>query len=301
MNNKKHKKPVLIILGFYVLITMSIVLLNTSASPDGSVLGCHPEGYTISVNVSEIEVDPSSNYIVEVTGTGESVVIDVYVGALDNNEFTISPSNIIADNSPDDLEPAANSIRVDLNITVPSQSGIYTLRILARGALDGEDTGIDVADVDITVGIVLIPETPPLTLFFNHSNYYIGLVIVILLVIGLIVFQINNSNKREKKSESKLHGIFFTGAFALTTISTFLILTETMNFTFGPIELPIISYIGQLSHIILGSIGYIAGIITVMGTFTNVPASKMKIVVYIMVVAWTFNFFYGIIVPTPGG
>ena len=298
MKNKKYKKLVLIILGFYVIMTMSIALLNTNAYPNESVLGCHPEGYTISVDVSEIEAEVSSNQIVEVTGTGESVVIDVYVGALDNDEFIISPSNIIVDNSPDDLEPAANSIRVELNITVPSDSGIYTLQILSRGALDGENTGIDVADVRITVGTVTIPPIPPLALFFNHSNYYIGLVVVILLVIGLIVFQIN---VRKEVNKSKLHGIFMTAAFALTTINIYLILTETMNFTFGPIEIPIINYIGQLSHIILGSVGYITGIIVVIGTFTNVPASKMKIAVYIMTLAWTFNFFYGIFVPIPGG
>ncbi len=61
-------------------------------------------------------------------------------------------------------------------------------------------------------------------------------------------------------------------------------------------ELPIFNYIGQLSHIIMGSIGYIAGIVAVIGTFTNVPIIKMKIPVYIMFSAWTFNFFYGIFV-----
>ena len=297
MNNKKHKKPVLIIFGFYVIITMSIALLNTSAYPDESVLGCHPEGYTISVDVSEIEVEVSGNYIVEVTGTGESVMIDVYVGALDNNKFNVSPSNIIADNSPNDLEPASNSIRVELNITVPSQSGIYTLRIIARGGLEGEDTGLDVADVDITVGTVIIPGTSPLALFFNHSNYYIGIANVILLVFGLIIFQMNV----KKKSESKVYGIFLTGAFALTTINAFLILSETMNFAFGSIELPILNYISQLSHIILGSIGYIAGIITVIGTYTKVPATKMKLSVYIMFLAWTINLSLGIFVLIPGG
>ena len=300
MNNKKHKKPVLIILGFYVLITMSIVLLNTSAYPDESTLGCHPGGYTISTNVSEIEADVSSNHIVEVTATGVSVVVDIYAGALDNDVFVILPSNVIADDSPgEDLDSEPNSIRVELNITMPSQSGIYTLRILARApVLDGEDTGITLVDIEVTVGIVTIPPTPPLALFFNHSNYYIGLVVVILLVIGLIVFQIN---MKKEKSESKLHGILMAAAFALTTINIFLILEETMNITFGLIEIPIINYLGQLGHIILGSVGYIAGIGGVIGTFTNVPISKMKIPVYVMFLAWTLNFFYGIFILTLGG
>ncbi len=298
MKNRKYKKLVLIILGFIAILTMSIALLNTSAYPDVETLGCHPEGYTISANVSEIEAEASNNYTLEVTATGENVVIDVFVGAFDNNEFIISPSNIIADNSPDDLEPAANSIRVELNITMPSQDDIYTLRILARAStLDGVDTGLAVIDIIVTVGTVIIPAIPPLALFFNHNNYYIGFVVVILLVIGLIIFQINVKRKRE----SKLHGIFMISAFALTTINAFLIMKDTMNITFGIIELPIINYIGQLSHIILGSVGYIAGIIAVIGIFSNVPISKMKLAVYIMFLAWTFNFFYGIFVPIPGG
>jgi len=304
MKNKKNKKLVLIIFGFFMIITMSIALLNTRAQPDRGTLGdCHPKGYTISVDVSEIEAEVSSNYTVKVTGTGESVVIDVIEGVFNNDDFTISPNNIIADNSPNDDDPAEDSIKVTLNITMPSQSGIYTLRILARGDMDGEDTPIDVADVKVTVGTVIIPATPPLALFFNHNNYYIGLVVVILLVIGLILFQINVKTKRdvEKKSESKIHGIFMTSAFALTTINAFLILNEAMNITFGSTVLPIINYISQLSHIILGSIGYIAGIVAVIGTFTNVPISKMKIAVYIMFSAWTFNFFYGIFVSILGG
>ena len=305
MKSKNNKKLVLIIFGFFVIITMSIALLNARAHPNRDVLGCHPEGYTISADVSEIEAEVSGNYTVEVIGTGTSVVIDVYAGAKHNDLFNILPGNIIADNSPDDLNPAVNSIRVNLNITAPSQDGIYTLRILARSpTLDGEDTAIDVVDIEVTVGTVIIPPTPPLQLFFSHSNYYIGLTVVILLVIGLIVFQVNMKKRSdvEKISEPKLQGIFMTSAFALTTLSAFLILNEAMNVTFGITELPIINFISQLIHIILGSIGYIAGIVAVMGTFTNVPISKMKIPVYIMFSAWTFNFFYGIfVVPILGG
>lgn len=303
MKNKNQTKTVFVLVCFFVLTTF-IIAFNSTAHPDRDALGCHPGGYTISADVSEIEAEVSGNYTVEVIGTGTSVVIDVYAGAKDNDLFNILPSNIIADNSPDDLNPAVNSIRVNLNITVPSQDGIYTLRILARSPLlDGEDTAINVVDIEVTVGTVIIPPTPPLALFFSHSNYYIGLVVVLLLVIGLIVFQVNMKKRSdiEEKSESKLHGIFMASAFTLTTINAFLILNEAMNITFGSTELPIINYISQLSHIILGSIGYIAGIVAVIGTFKNVPISKMKIPVYIMFSAWTFNFIYGIFVSILGG
>ena len=304
MKSKNHKKPLFFVVGFLLLTTV-VIVLNARAQPDRDVLGCHDEGYTISVDVSEIEIEASGNYTMEVIGTGTDIVIDVYAGAKHNDLFNILPNNIIADNSPDDLNPAVNSIRVNLNITVPSEEGIYVLRILARAPLlDGEDTALNVADVIVSVGTVIIPPTPPLLLFFSHSNYYIGLTVVILLVVGLIVFQVNMKKRSdvEKISEPKLQGIFMTSAFALTTINAFLILNEAMNVTFGSTELPIINFISQLSHIILGSIGYIAGIVAVMGTFTNVPISKMKIPVYIMFSAWTFNFFYGIfVVPILGG
>jgi len=117
------------------------------------------------------------------------------------------------------------------------------------------------------------------------------------LVIGLVVFQLNV----KRKSESKIHGISMAAALTLTTINVFLILSETMGFAFGSVELPILNYIGQLSHIIMGSIGYIAGIVAVIGTFKNVPISKMKLSVYIMFLAWTFNFFFGIFVLNLGG
>jgi len=298
MKSKNNKKTVLFIFGFFVIITMSIALLNTKAQPNKTTLGCHPEGYTISVNATQIEGEISSNHIIEVTGTGANIVVDVYAGALSNDEFIISPSNIIADNSPNDNDPAANSISVTLNITIPSQPGAYTLRILTRSStLDGEDTAISVADIAVTVGTFVIPPTPPLELFFNHNNYYIGLVTVILLVIGLVVFQLNV----KRKSESKIHGISMAAALTLTTINVFLIMSEALNFAFGSAELPIFSYIGQLSHIILGSVGYIAGIVVVVGTFTKVPISKMKISVYIMFLAWTFNFLFGIFVLNLGG
>ena len=297
MKSKNHRKPLFFVVGF-LLITVVAMVLNTKAYPEEPTLGCHPGGYTISADVSEIDAEISGNYTVEIIGTGTGVVIDVYAGAKNNELFNILPNTIIADNSPDDLNPANNSIRVNLNITVPSQEGIYTLRILARGPLltDG-NTALNIVDIKVTVGTVIIPPTPPLALFFNHSNYYIGSVVVILLVIGLIMFQINV----KKRSESKLHGISITAAFALTTINVFLILNEALNVTLGSIELPIFNYIGQLGHIIVGSIGYIAGITAVIGTFTNVPISKMKISVYIMFLAWTFNFFFGIFMLNLGG
>ena len=113
MKSKNHKKPLFFVVGFLLITTVAIVL-NARAHPNRDVLGCHAEGYNISVNASEIEVEASGNYTMEVIGTGTDIVIDVYAGAKHNDLFNILPNNIIADNSPDDLNPAVNSIRVNL-------------------------------------------------------------------------------------------------------------------------------------------------------------------------------------------
>jgi hypothetical protein len=70
----------------------------------------------------------------------------------------------------------------------------------------------------------------------------------------------------------------------------FLILDDTVTNGLG---------VNQLIHFSLGSIGYLAGILAVFGTYTNVPKQKMKLGVYIMLLGWLFNFLFGIFIPTP--
>jgi len=112
---------------------------------------------------------------------------------------------------------------------------------------------------------------------------------------GTIVFQINVS----KKLDSKFHGVFMTIAFIFITVNVFLILNDTMYITNNPILLTSNQYIGQLNNIILGSVGYLAGIVVVFGTYTNVPGSKMKFAVYTMLLGWSLNLFIGFIMPAP--
>ena len=103
-----------------------------------------------------------------------------------------------------------------------------------------------------------------------------------------------------RKRESKTHGFFLIIALVLTTVNVFLILNDIIDFTFKPIEVTNNQIIDQLVHIILGSVGYITGIIVVFGTFTNVPGSKMKLFTYVMLFTWTFNFLFEIFMPTGG-
>lgn len=288
MTSKSHKKTQLLVFAL-IVITTFVLVLNSNAYPSAKILGCHPGGYTITCDVSEIKAEASDSYIVEVTGTGIGVVIDVYTGALDNDEFTITPNYVIADGSADDLDPTANSIRVELNITMPSQSGIYTLRILSRAStLSGVSTALAEFDIEVTIGIVT---KSALEIFFDHSNFYLGGLALAFMGIGAIIFLLKNKRHEFTKS----HGIFMTTALMLMTVNVFLILNDTMDFALGSMDLTNSQDIGQLSHIVLGSIGYIAGIIVVIGTYTNVPANKLKLAVFIMFLGWTFNFLYGTI------
>ncbi|HDZ18471.1 MAG TPA: hypothetical protein ENH75_09285 [archaeon] len=285
IKSKNHKKALYFMVSVIVIITITISL-NSKAYPDENTLGCHPGGYTISVNTSTIETELSSSYILEVIGTGQGVVIDVYAGVKHNDLFTILPSNIIIDNSPDDLNPAANSIRVNLNITVPSQEGIFTLRILSRAStFAGEDTGLTLVDVKVMVGEVTVTKTP-LTIFIENYNIYFSGIALIFMGIGTIIFQINLN----RKEESKAHGIFMTIGFILITVNMFLILDDTVINGLG---------VNQLIHFSLGSVGYMAGILAVFGTYTHVPRQKMKLAIYLMLLGWSFNFLFGIFVPTP--
>lgn len=283
MKSKNHTKSLLIVLGFFMIVTI-VTSLNTKAYPNENTLGCHPGGYTISVNDSTIETNISSSYILEVIGTGQGVVIDVYAGVKNNDLFTILPSNIIIDNSPDDLNPSANSIRVNLNITVPSQKGIFTLRILSRApTFTGENTGLDLVDVQVTVGGATVIKTP-IVLFLENYNIYLGGVALIFMSIGTIIFTINLN----RKNESKSHGIFVAIGFILTTVNMFLILDDTVINGLS---------VNQLIHFSLGSVGYLAGILAVFGTYTNVPKQKMKLGIYIMLLGWLFNFLFGFFIP----
>lgn len=296
--NIHQKKSILIIICFFVIST-ALVALNTQADPDypdETDVSCHSQGeeYTIFVDEEylDFEAETSSNITLEVNGTGENVVIDVYPEALDNELFIILPSVEIADNSEYDLDNATDSIRVVLTITVPSEIGIYKLRILSRSpTLDGVSTALAVVDIQITVGEVI---KGPLELFFDHNNIYLGGISLIITFIGVIIFQINV----KRKQESKIHGIFIATGLVLTSINIFLILDIAMDFTFNPIDLTIPLNLGQLNHIILGLIGYIAGIIVVFGTFTNAQGIKLTKFVYTMLITWILNFFYGIFIMT---
>ncbi|UCC18195.1 MAG: hypothetical protein JSV62_08745 [Promethearchaeota archaeon] len=368
MKNKRQMKRRLFIVGFFLFI-MLIFAKNISTTEDAATLGCHPGGYTITADASQIQAGEGESYSLEVTATGPDVVVDIYPGAMDNDLFVVSPANIVEDNSADDTDPAEDSITVVFEIQMPSTSGQYILRILSRGpTLDGGNTALMNLDIEVTIGVVV---RTPIELFFDHTEMYIGISIIIFLFIGLVVFQSNVNRKNEFNrlyqqkqmskevvknlktitsnftsklsnilhnlevkqeelpeieteteteflkdyiqrgmniSEPKTHGIYIAIAFILMTINLFLIMTNTMDFILGYPErivsrefLDIANFqdFNIIIHIVLGSVGYVAGIIVLSGTYTGVPGQKLKIPIYLMFISWTFNLLYGILVLIP--
>jgi len=368
MKNKKQMKRRLFLIGLF-LLTMLAFAKNIATTEDAASLGCHPGGYTISADTTSIQAAEGEIYVIQVTATGPGVVVDIYTGALDNDLFTVSPTNVVEDNSAYDTDPAADAITVEFEITMPSSSGEYTLRILSRApTLDGVNTALMNLDIDITIGTVV---RTPFELFFDHTEMYIGIAIIVFLFIGVVVFQSNVNRKKEfnrlyqqkklstetfqylKKvtadfktklgsvlqkfevkeeelpkieteeepeflkdfiqrgmniSEPKTHGIYLAIAFILMTINLFLIITTTMDFIFtlpesiasrGFLDVANFLDLNTVIHIVLGSVGYIAGIIAITGTYTGVPGQKLKLPIYIMFISWTFNLLYGILVLIP--
>ncbi|UCC19653.1 MAG: hypothetical protein JSV62_16390 [Promethearchaeota archaeon] len=368
MKNKRQLKRRFFLVGLFLFI-MLIFAKNISTTEDAATLGCHPGGYTITADVSQIQIGEEETYSLEVTATGPDVVVDIYAGAMDNDLFVISPGNIVEDNSADDTDPADDSITVTFEIQMPSTSGEYILRILSRGpTLDGVNTALMNLDIQVTIGTVV---RTPFELFFDHSEMYIGIAVIIFLFIGLVVFQSNvnrngefnrlfqqkqlskeivqnlksitaNFNNRLANilqklditqeelpnietvteseflkdyiprgmniSEPKTHGVYIGIAFILMTINIFLIITNTIDFIVGyPASLASRAFLDLANfqdfniiiHIVLGSIGYVAGIIVLSGTYTGVPGQKLKIPIYIMFISWTFNLLYGILVMIP--
>ncbi len=393
MKNKNNKITRLFLIGLIIISINLVLVSNSSATEDTDELGCHPGGYEISADVSEIQAEPLSSYTLEVEGTGEDVVIDVFEGAMDNDVFTISPSNIIEDNSKYDLDSDTDSVRVELEIEMPEKPGVYTLRILSRGPdLKGKNSPLKELDIEVTVG-----RKSPLEQLFDHNNYYLAGLGLLFMLPGLAIFQISVSRKNESKKstqkrdpserftspikdnldikedpkkdihrptshiemkqrtyqiqaikenssniegslslvmenpglisreremqlfenkikrnmikdEPKTFGIFLAVGLLLLIINVFLIVGTALDLIFAMemetlesrelLDVENFQDLGLLIHIILGSIGLFMGIIVVFGTFSNVPRDKLKLPVYIMALALTFNFLYGIFIFT---
>ncbi len=300
-----NKKTIGLFAIIISLAIISVLIYGTGKPSYGSEFSsCHRTPSDISIEIigsEDISANTSSHVIFTVTATGANLIIQLIPGMYDNDLFVILPTtDKISDNSPYDQDKInPDVITVLFNVTTPATDGIYTLFILAaEDPFDAAEDPFTYLSVYINVGGISEPSTniTPFELFLDNYNLYLGGFTVLFLAIGTILFQINLS----KKKESKIPGIFMVIAFAVITINIFLIINDAMDFTFKPNELSVSQNMDQLIHIILGSVGYMTGIVAVFGTFTNVPGAKIKLVLYVMLFAWIFNFLFEIFMPTGG-
>lgn len=298
------KKSIVLITCIIGLTFISVLIYGTGKPGYGIDFSyCHWTPPDISIEIvasEEISANTSSHVIFTVIATGANLFIQSIPDIFDNDLFVILPTiDKISDNSIYDLNSSLNAITVDFNVTTPATVGNYTIFIIAAEEPFGQ---LDFAYASIYINVGGFSEPPlsteitPIVLFLDNYNFYLGGFTLLFMFIGTIIFQINMSRKRE----SKTHGFFLIIALVLTTVNVFLILNDIIDFTFKPIEVTNNQIIDQLVHIILGSVGYITGIIVVFGTFTNVPGSKMKLFTYVMLFTWTFNFLFEIFMPTGG-
>lgn len=127
-----------IIFGILLAVALSLFLtvpLYASPSRDDDCLSCHTgNGITISSNATgTLKANASSflNIQVAAEGNGESLTIK-WPSSL-NPSFTFLPSTV-ADNGPNDRDPAANKVNATFKVNTPISSGEYSIRVLAADA-----------------------------------------------------------------------------------------------------------------------------------------------------------------------
>jgi PKD repeat protein len=127
-----------IVLGIILAVTLSLFLsapLYASPSRDDDCLSCHTgNGITINSNATgSLKANASSFFNIQVIaeGNGESLTIK-WPSSL-NPSFTFLPSTV-ADNGPNDGNPAANKVNATFKVNTPFNSGEYSIRVLAADA-----------------------------------------------------------------------------------------------------------------------------------------------------------------------
>jgi len=253
---------------------------------------CHsPVGYTIGTNVvGDIQTTNSSIVVVNITATGTNLFVQAIPGAEDNNLFAFIPTtNRINESSIYDLDPSANSIEVQFNVTTPAVEGYYTIFIIAGDDATGSEINYAIQLININVGGVEPPVEDPIAKFFSdifdHLGIYLGLPALILLSLGTVLVLVNENKF------VKLHGILAGGSWILTLT----------NMITGIVRIPVITWFGtaydpiiHYPHIILGMVGLITGLISML---FGIAAERKpaRLTGYITLICWWAAFILGYI------
>ncbi len=324
------------ILSISIILALFSMSAVASPDEGADCNSCHDEGdYEISADKTTINAPTSTEITITIKASGDDLIVEAPEDARDNDKFDFD-EDIIEDNDANDEDSDSDEIEYEFEIMTPNKEGEYILLIISRESEDsGRDTPLEDIEIEVNVGrktplelffdhnnyylggLTLIFMSFGLIVFHtgvNRKNEYKKSVQKKNLSESLV-----QDNKEEKSTDieekkdiglfqDKTRGFFIAIALILVTVNTFLIINTSITFTYGLIEsiilmesrelsdLSNLQDLSQLILIILGSIGYIAGIIVVFGTFTNVPGHRLKLPKYIMSLVWIFNFLYGIFI-----
>lgn len=288
------KKKALIIFLTIICLMFAIIAFYGTARPGygDNHSDCHSSaGYTIGTNViGDIQATNSSNVVFNITATGTNLFVQAMQGfpnIEDNNLFVILPTtNRINESSIYDLDPTANSIIVEFNITTPAADGYYTIFIIAGNDATGSAINFVIQRININVGDVEVPVEDPLVkifeAIFDHLGFYLGLSALILLSLGTVLVLVNESKF------VKLHGILAGGSWILTVVNVVAgIATIPVNQWFD-VYPPIYHY----PHIFLGTVGLITGFLSML---FGIAAERKpaRLTGYITLISWWAAYILG--------
>ncbi|HMF33259.1 MAG TPA: hypothetical protein VKK79_17670 [Candidatus Lokiarchaeia archaeon] len=120
---------------------------------------------------------------------------------------------------------------------------------------------------------------------FNHWDIYLGLSALVALALGTVLYEWNHQL-------TKSHAILVVLAFILTTINICLIIPQTIGIWGSWTSIASVDWV-HLIHIVVGAVGYGAGIIAFI---TGLSGNRTKLPGYITLICWGFCFIYGIVV-----
>lgn len=270
-------------------------IINVTTNPGyGEDCGeCHQVGqYTISTNSSiGLSATVSTNIDIYINGSGPDVIVQVHPDAMDNDEFTFLPGTYITDNSLYDSDSNSDAISVLFNITTPEESRNYKILILVRSPeIEQPDLAYLEFDIVVSEGENGNGNSVPIDIEFNifsHFSIYLGGIAVASLAIGTVLYNIN------KEKYTKIHGYCAGISFILTTINIIFIVPLALNLLEFFFLSPELINWNHLLHIIIGTVGYIAGCVAFI---TGLSGIRSKIPGYIALSLWSFNFFQGILI-----
>jgi hypothetical protein len=286
------KKKVILVFILFLLVFLTFIDMGKSNPDEDPDDNCHISGdWSIETNSKrKIGVDRSQNFSIEIIGGGPDAVLVFNDVSVDNDEFEVSPTDRIEDNSIYDQNPTADAIFVNFTLASPNKVGTFELLFYVRSPEGIYEFGTKPYIAYLTFEII-VERPSPFTIedFFNavfdHYNIYLGSLAIISLAIATLLSEI------DYRKYVKTHGVLSGVATVLSFINLIFIIPDSLELITLWIEYLVIDW-WHLLHMILGSVGFVA---CGYGAITGLSGIKHRISGYVALGAWGFNFIFGIL------